>query len=32
MDLIIENIDYIQKTLNNVKQTEKRIKMKYNIK
>ena len=32
MDLIIENIDYIQKTLNNVKQTEKSIKMKYNIK
>ena len=32
MDLIIGNIDFIQKMLNNVKQTEKDMKIKYNIK
>ena len=30
MDLIIGNIDFIQKMLNDVKQTEKDMKIKYN--
>ena len=32
MDLIVENLDFIQKMLNNVKQNEKDMKIKYNIK
>jgi len=32
MDLIVENIDFIQKILNNVKQNEKEVKIKYNFK
>ena len=32
MDLIIDNIDFIKKVLNNVKQNEKDMKIKYNIK
>ena len=32
MDLIFDNIDFIQKVLNNVKQNEKDMKIKYNIK
>ena len=32
MDLIVENLDFIQKMLNNVKQNEKDKKIKYNIK
>ena len=32
MDIIIENFDFLQKMLNNVKQTENDMKIKYNIK
>ena len=32
MNLIFDNIDFIQKVLNNVKQNEKDMKIKYNIK
>ena len=32
MDLIFDNVDFIQKVLNNVKQNEKEMKIKYNIK
>ena len=32
MDLIFDNVDFIQKVLNNVKQNEREMKIKYNIK